>query len=386
MSEYERRLSAAQLRLRGKHPFFASLALFARIIVTERVDTAATNGRDIYFNPDFVDSLSREEVNGVLLHEVLHAALLHVSRRGTRDPYIWNYAADIVVNAMIREQRLDLPPDAVKHDDWGDRSVEEVYDLLQKKGMKSPPTLILDLQGDLASEGGMRIGNMHGSFTIDEQTARELRAHWRLARQQAKVIAKQWKRSQGNLGGSENREWALLDQPEIDWRAELWRYLVQTPVDFSGYDRRFVYRGLYVDQMEGEALRLWVAIDTSGSIDESELNKFMTELHGILRAYPNIQCSLYYADTDLYGPYELSAELPIPEPKGYGGTFFEPFFEELDRCPNADLPYLCVYLTDGWGSFPRKEPEIPTLWLVVAGGMVSEEFPFGKVVRLLGDE
>ena len=381
MNEHGQRLSAAQLRLRVKHPFFASLALFAQVRVTERVDTAATDGRDIYFNPVFLESLSTNEVDGVLLHEVLHAALLHVTRRGARDPLRWNYAADIVVNAMVIEQNLDLPPGAVQLPKWADRSVEEVYDLLQKGNRKTPARLLVDLRGDLASGNGAA-GEMGA---LEESRAQELRAHWRQARQQAHVIARQIAQMQGLGSGGTGREWDMIDTPQIDWRAELWRYLVQTPVDFSGYDRRFVYRGLYVDQMEGEMLNFWVAIDTSGSIGDEELNTFLAELLGILRAYPHIRCQLYYADTDLYGPHELSGDQPIPGPKGGGGTSFVPFFKALEGCPHADLPYVCVYLTDGYGDFPEVEPEVPTLWLVTPGGLLSEEFPFGKVVQLLGE-
>lgn len=381
MNDCERRLSAAQLRLRVKHPFFASLALFAKVQITESVDTAATNGRDIFFNPAFLERLSPTEVDGVLLHEVLHAALLHVIRRGTREPQRWNYAADIVVNSMVIEQGLDLPPGAVQQAKWADRSVEEVYELLQKYRKKIPATLMVDLLGGLAA-GNEEPGAAESGGALQEGRAAELRAHWRQARQQAHVIARQMARSQGLIASDVGREWDLVDMPQIDWRAELWRYLVQTPVDFSGYDRRFIYRGLYIDQMEGEILVIWVAIDTSGSVSDSYLGMFMAELLGILRTYPHIRCYLYYADAALYGPYELTGDQPIPEPKGGGGTSFVPFFEAIKSCQYADQPYVCVYLTDGYGDFPEEEPEIPTLWLATPGGLLSEKFPFGRVVRL----
>lgn len=385
MNELSQRLSAAQLRLRVKHPFFASLALFTQVRVTERVETAATDGRDIYFNPVFLEGLTTREVDGVLLHEVLHAALLHVIRCGTRDPLRWNYAADLVVNAMVTEQGLDLPPGAVQLPKWADRSVEEVYDLLQKQQKKPPEGLLVDLRADLASSTESKSGSSKGADSLEHSRARELRAHWQLARQQAHVIARQIAQQQGSLTGDTRREWDTVDTPQIDWRAELWRYLVQTPVDFSGYDRRFIYRGLYIDQMAGETLNLWVAIDISGSINQKELDIFKTELLGILRAYPHIRCHLFYADADLYGPYELRGNEAFPEPRGGGGTSFVPFFEALDGCQQADLPYVCVYLTDGYGGFPAVEPEVPTLWLVTSGGLLSSAFPFGKVIRLLSD-
>lgn len=389
MRDLERRLSAAQLRLRGRHPFFASLALFAPVHITARVDTAATDGRDIYFNPHFLENLSREELDGVLLHEVLHAALLHAVRRGEREPQMWNYAADIVVNGMIHEAGLNLPPTAVRNREWEDRSVEEVYELLLKNSVKVPGGLLIDLRPELAEgrkqDNGNNKNQQGEGRSLSQGEIEELRAHWRLARQQARVIARQVEQQQGTGAGGMGLDWQMVDEPQIDWRAELWRYLVQTPVDFSGYDRRFVYRGLYVDQMVGESLLLWVAVDTSGSIGDEELNKFLGELQGILRAYPNIRCHLYFADWKLYGPYEINRQTELPKPEGGGGTSFVPFFGALKDCRFEEQPYVCVYLTDGWGEFPEEAPEIPTLWVVVPGGRESDEFPFGRVVRLLGD-
>jgi predicted metal-dependent peptidase len=385
MNDLQRRLSAAQLRLRSSHPFFASLALFAPIKITEKVETAATDGRDVYFNPQFLSKLSNPEVDGVLLHEVLHAALLHVTRRGQRDPVRWNFAADIVVNAMVSEQGLALPPDAVQRDKWAERSVEEIYDLLRKSKTRTPRKLMLDLRDDLAGEG---TGGAEDGAVQDRRRS-ELTAHWKMARQQAHVIARRTKwrgiKGQGTGASEMGLEWELLDHPQIDWRAELWRYLVQTPVDYSGYDRRFVYRGLYVDAMVGESLILWVAIDTSGSISPEELNTFGTELLGILRAYPSIRCQLYFADYDLHGPYDLTGDEQMPQPQGGGGTSFVPFFEALDACQDAEKPYVCLYLTDGYGNFPEEDPEVPTLWLVTSGGLPAREFPFGKVVRLIDE-
>src|SRR4051812_34441519 len=99
----DRALSAALLRLRVKQPFFGALALFARYEVSNRVPTAATDGRTIYVNPDFWNPLTSAEQDGLLLHELLHAALGHCWRCGVRNQQVWNIAADIVINGMICE-------------------------------------------------------------------------------------------------------------------------------------------------------------------------------------------------------------------------------------------------------------------------------------------
>ena len=92
MNEIDQKLiSASLLRLRMKLPFFATIALFAQFRPTQQLDTAATDGKDIFFNPDYLRALSPAQQDGLLLHEVLHAALLHVLRRGVREQKAVSY-------------------------------------------------------------------------------------------------------------------------------------------------------------------------------------------------------------------------------------------------------------------------------------------------------
>uniref|UniRef100_A0ACD5GRN3 DUF2201 family putative metallopeptidase n=1 Tax=Desertifilum tharense IPPAS B-1220 TaxID=1781255 RepID=A0ACD5GRN3_9CYAN len=130
-ADIEKTISASVLRVRMRCPFFATLALFTNFHTTHTHPTAATDGKNIYFNPEFVRSLSSPQVDGVLLHEVLHAALLHVVRRGTREPLLWNIAADIVVNGAIAEQKcFELPEGTIRDPELEHLSVEEVYEIL----------------------------------------------------------------------------------------------------------------------------------------------------------------------------------------------------------------------------------------------------------------
>ena len=124
-------ISASLLRLRMRSPFFATLALFARFIPTQTIPSAATDGKDIFYNPDFLLSLPSSQQDGLILHEVLHAALLHVLRRGVRDKQTWNIAADIVVNGIICQQGyFKLPEGGIRDTKLEHLSVEEIYELL----------------------------------------------------------------------------------------------------------------------------------------------------------------------------------------------------------------------------------------------------------------
>ena len=126
-------ISKTKLQVRRECQFFGALMLFASIKETTKLDTAATDGRDIFFNKKFLESLTSSEQNALMLHEVLHMALLHVQRRQSRDPYIWNIAADIVVNDLIeRNTSFKLPKGAIVDNAYRDKSVEYIYEALLK--------------------------------------------------------------------------------------------------------------------------------------------------------------------------------------------------------------------------------------------------------------
>jgi predicted metal-dependent peptidase len=369
--EFQRRVSGSLLRLRAGAPFFAALVLFARISSRHDLPTAATDGRDVWINPAFMETLSSAELDGLMLHEVLHAALLHVPRRGMREPLLWNVAADIVINGIIaKETKFVLPRGALRDSKLEAFSVEEVYELLMREARPAydlPMADLLEVQGD-------------SSVGRDEHR-RVLETYWRHAREQATMIAQA--QGQGTMPAGLRREWKSLEPAQLDWRSHLWRFLVRTPVDFQGYDRRFIGRGLYLEALEGESLRVFVAVDTSGSVSSQEMGGFLGEVQGILAAYPHIECDLYYVDVALHGPHRLTRDTPLPQPVGGGGTDFRPFFSAIKKAVGAHDNAICVYLTDGYGIFPKEAPESAVLWVVISGGLEAEGFPFGESVRLL---
>ena len=390
-------ISATRIRLRRHSPFFAALALFVDVRFTEEVPIAATDGRLLFFHPNGYGDLQPAERDAVFLHELLHAALLHPSRRGVREPELFNIAADIVVNGMVAaEQSVALPKGAIRDSKLEHHSVEEIYELLQKNTKKKQPKLPL---ADLLKPGSMGSGSEQqegegqgkeaGDGSSHDPTGElhdlhdrsALEAHWKQAIQQAKVLASS--QGQGSLPAGMQRHLGEVAEPQIDWRSQLWRYLVRTPTDFSGFDRRFLHRGLYLDHLEGESVQVFVCIDTSGSIDDEQMSLFIGEVSGILSSYPMLDCKLWYADADCYGPYTMSGIREIPRPEGGGGTDFRPFFKKVAKTWSREKQAVCVYLTDGYGDFPKHEPELPTLWVVVPGGQEDGEFPWGEVVRLL---
>ena len=373
---FEDTITKSILQIRKECSFFGALMLFAKIILSKEIATAATDGRTIFINDKFLSSLNSSEQNALLLHEVLHMALLHCIRIGTRDPKIWNIAADIVVNSLIQlNTPFQLPKDAILYENFKNESVEEIYEAL----LKNKKTIKLAMP-DIIKLGNEDDGNNK------KINAEEIESYWKDAIQVVEnTVSDDANGSgQGNMPLGLGHEIKNILEPEIDWRHALWKYVGKTNSDFDDLDRRFIYRGLYLEALLTEGLEIFVCIDTSGSVSNKLLSQFAGELKGILSAYPHVKCILYYADTSLDGPHEIDSIDKLPPAKGRGGTSFVPFFNVLNKSHEdfSEVNRAAIYFTDGYGDFPSIEPDNPTMWLVPSDGLKSQQFPFGEVIRI----
>ena len=378
-------ISKCKIQVRKECQFFGALMLFASIIKSEKVETAATDGKDIFFNEQFLKSLKSSEQNALMLHEVLHVALLHVTRRQSRDPHIWNIAADIVVNDLIlRNTSFALPEGAIIDHAYQDKSVEYIYECLLKKNkykQKKYQLKIADV-GDNTESSNESI--------LSETEQLEIESYWRDKIQVLKNSDalnnpdKYGSNSTGGLPAGFEREVENILEPEINWRHALWKYVGRTPADFDDLDRRFLYRGLYLEGLMSEALEVSVCVDTSGSVSRELIDQFVGEINGILSSYPHVKCDFFFCDCALSGPFEVSSINEVPTLKGGGGTSFVPFFKYLEKNSNNFMgaQKVSIYLTDGYEEFPDFVPSDPVMWLVSADGEKTSKFPFGEVVRI----
>ena len=157
------------LQIREECQFFGALMLFADIQESKAIDTAATDGKKIIINKEFFLGLESKEQNALLLHETLHLALLHVTRRGDREELAWNIAADIVVNELIkRNTSFRLPTGAISDDSYADESVEYIYEKIIKKKKKYE----LPMQDIIAPDG---INNNEN----DIEEINEIESYWK---------------------------------------------------------------------------------------------------------------------------------------------------------------------------------------------------------------
>ena len=96
-----KRLLLSRMRILMNHGFYGLLLMHMIFALDENCETAATDGKRIMFGPDFLEKLSDQELDFVMMHEILHVVLQHCFRQGDRDDDRFNVACDIVVNSNI---------------------------------------------------------------------------------------------------------------------------------------------------------------------------------------------------------------------------------------------------------------------------------------------
>jgi predicted metal-dependent peptidase len=162
--------------------------------------------------------------------------------------------------------------------------------------------------------------------------------------------------------------------------------VVRDDYDMLRQDRRFIQQGIYFPEMQSNACQVAVAVDTSGSIGQEELKKFVGEITGILRCRGVSKMRLIACDAAVTLDETILPTDPLPERfGGGGGTDFRPVFKLIQEDPQGLPPALIVYLTDLYGTFPKQDIGIPTIWLGVTHSHMSDDQlpkpPFGILVR-----
>ncbi|MDP1573147.1 MAG: VWA-like domain-containing protein [Pseudomonadota bacterium] len=130
MSKAMEAVSAARRNLVLDQPFFGVLSLRLDLVEDKTVRTLETDGRKLWFNPEYVATLSKHELQGVVAHEVLHCANGHVWRMENRSGKLWNNACDYVVNQIVLDAGMMLPQGALDGTPYKGMSAEEVYEHL----------------------------------------------------------------------------------------------------------------------------------------------------------------------------------------------------------------------------------------------------------------
>lgn len=370
----DRKITKARAALICDQPFFGTLALRLKLLEDKACDTAWTDGVSLGFNPEYIEGLPMGQLVGLVAHEVMHLALCHHTRQGQREDYKWNVAADYAINQLLLKSGFEIPDNLLQNDSYDGKSAEAVYDLLgdNEAGLPSP--------GASGSPGEVR--PMPGKpspaeIKLEEQT-------WKVAVTQATQHAKAMGVSM-DYGLERIVEEALF--PKVDWRMVLREFMdtaVRADYCWMHPNPRYIAQGIYLPGLNSKELgNIAVAIDTSGSVSESQLGQFSLEVSAMLEEF-NTTVDVIYVDRKVQGHETFTqADLPLElKLKGGGGTDFRPAFEMLEA--KGITPCCLVYLTDLYCSrYPEIPPEYPVLWVNTEGDDYQWKAPpFGETINM----
>ena len=359
----------ARSRLILDNPFFGTLCLRLKPVERDDIDTGATDGKHLFYNPKWFGKLSDLERIGFLAHEVMHVVFMHHLRRQERHAEKWNVAADYVINLILADNKFILPSGGLYDEQYRDMTTEHVYSILPE-----PP-------GGFAAEllkGGCGIDVLDHPDAGTAESAGAIESQLTVAINQAAEAA----RAQGKLPGSMESIIEDIIKPKVDWRAVLARFLrANTNSDFSWIrpNRRFIWQGMYMPSMYNPCLEeIAIAVDTSGSVSDEELQMFTSETSAILQDLTPERVHFIQCDTQVHQDDEYTREsLPLKvKYQGRGGTSFSPVIDYI----NEKHPRVAalVYLTDLGSSDFGDQPPYPVLWVTTCKG----EAPYGEIIEI----
>ena len=431
------RLSAAISRLRRMRPYVTAAMLALIPVETRDLDTMAVDeyGR-LYFNPEWIDKVSVEELAGVLYHEIWHLLRKHPDRLSQYPQAVANLAADLEINDDIRSESIPLPEGVFYPEQFGfpPNQTAEYYagrildeydiDYVPQKSSSDSDGGGSDQSGQSNDQSGQSgqsgqnrkritvhvrgFGGLEGSGATGQSAPWEsstgdghspkgsvphlTKAELEIIREQVAQDVRRFLDSSMRGEIPEHwKRWAedVLTPPEIPWQALL-RSLVNSAVTAAGrvdYTYRRVSRRQYaVDDVVlpglGEpAVRSAVIVDVSGSVGDESLGKALREVRGILESSSSVRVyavdSQVQAAADVFDVSEIKRIL-----RGGGGTDMGVGIRQaLMDNPPCDV---VVVITDGYTPWPEKPGDVPVVVCLLPGG--SEDIPkWARVVKISSD-
>ena len=384
MTNLDKRLDTAYSKLGLREPFIAAVVMSIKREVSDKVPTAGTNGSWIRYNPAFCDPLGDEELFGLVLHESCHVVLMHMWRRDDRDPALWNYANDAIINAYIRSRGWKLPAGGVELR-WvrEEHSSEEVYAKLKEN--PPPPRKSKGGKGDGDGEDGddqgqPDAGGFDGKGDIEDAVDEATRTHMEAVIMTAAKMAKDC----GQGTAMVDRVLSMVGKSSVRWQDVTRSMLTESSAADYTYmrpSRRFIGQGLYLPSLRTEALGgLAIGFDTSGSMGQRECDQIGAELQAIVDDLNPAFIEIAYCDYAVTHVERFERDDPIKlHPKGGGGTRFAPVFEHFAEAD--ERPVGLIFFTDLEGNLQEcVDPGYPVVWADI--GRSHPAVPFGTRVEV----
>ena len=390
-------LAKASKELMLKEPFYGLFLIGLNKLWSKRVPTAGVSKHNINFqlaiNEEFWESLSPEHHIGLLKHELLHIAFFHLTiHNDFGDKKLANIAMDLEINQYIDNMCLPDGGCTIDNEMFAPMNLPKkagcrvYYDLLQQQLDQGDGTSEFEKMMKAMGEGQPTYGDGnpvpdHSTWEeFDNLSDAEKKLIQKQVEHQLKEVADQIEKSRGNIPGEMK---GLLDSlnskepPKFDWKAYLRRFTGGSQKVFTKklrrkFNKRFEDNpGLKIKHRK----HILVAVDTSGSVSDVEVQEFFHEIGHINKTGAEI--TVVQCDTHIrhIGPYKAGDKIEI---HGRGGTYFDPVLELYNE--NQDKYTCLIYLTDGECDCSVK-PRGKMLWVISTRGSINKDLP-GPQIKL----
>lgn len=375
-----------RVRLLMDQPFIGGILIRQNLVPVMdcRCPTAATDGKNIFVNPEFYFSLKVPERRFMLAHEVWHTVFMHFLRLGSRNAERFNIACDMEVNEMLRQQNFSIWSSAVLPPfQWRGLNAESIYEKLPDYPESLPEPFDVHLEKGEAptvpdpGNGGNDLV-IDPDFSVDFGNAPEEEI-----REKVIESAVQYEKLRGTLPGNIKKIVEQFQAAKLNWRELFAQYL--TPCFGSSRqwlppNRRYISRGLYLQRRRDTCLQAVLAIDTSGSTAD-DLESFAAELTSLCNSFGQYELTVICCDAKIQSVETYTQDTPFDSRKiqfqGGGGTSFLPVFQYVEE--NFPETQILIYFTDGYGDVPEV-PDFPVLWVITPDG--KNTIPWGNEIKL----
>jgi len=400
MNAIEEKLTTARVGLLLKTPFFGNMATRMKIInADDWCQTAATDGRNFFYNTEFVKKLSTKKLEFLFAHEIGHCVFDHFGRAGSRNRQLCNISQDYAINQILADEKIGEVIDEVPiclDSQYRGLAWEEIYDKLYEKADIQEISLdeLMEQLGETLDEhiNGDGAQSKDGKDKEqDKDTRGKAPVLTKEEKQKIKDEIKEAMIQSAAAAGAGKTPAAIqrlikdLTEAKMNWR-EILRMNIQSIIkndySFTTPSRKGWHTGAILPGVKNdETIDIAVAVDMSGSIGMDDAKVFFSEIKGIMDQYEDFNIKVWCFDTKVYNYAEFSQdnveELLDYEPQGGGGTDFVVNWDFMKE--EGIEPKKFVMFTDGypWGSW-GDENYCDTLFIVK--GNERAEAPFGQTV------
>ncbi|MEA2050408.1 MAG: VWA-like domain-containing protein [Campylobacterota bacterium] len=362
MNNIENRIKQIKANLILEQPYFGSISALQKSKLNEDIQTFSSTPDYFEYNDDYLECLDDDEVSFLLTNSAMHQAFGYSYRKEGRMDWLWTMAQDYTINSLLVNNGLKLP-DALLYDERFDTlSTEAVYKILEDE--------IDDEKHTPKDVENIRYEKMQDTNEYDQDPIEDMHEQ---------LINKT--NIQGDLPLGIEILIPSIQNNTITWEDELYT-IIENSVKFdytlTPPNKRYLSQGVALPSLSGTKTKLIIAIDSSGSINNSLLARFLNDVSSIMNTFVSFEIELLVADASVHQHYTLypGDELEY-KLKGGGGTNFEETFNYIDK--NISNPTLCLYFTDTLGKFPKDEPYFDTIWVST---LKDAKVPFGRLVFL----